>query len=191
MGLDGADGQDEVVRDLGIRMAERDQPQHLELAAGERVAAGGERTAVPDRGAERAGGRVLGQPDRIPAGRARMVAHDHDAGVERRGEEPCDKARRAVAALMARTDHDGVGPAHADERDSRRGVLGLADDADLGVARKQAAQRAARERVAPDDQHRYGLLRGHGGTVGRAGRHALRPLPQTTVEDYGFDRSGR
>ena len=187
--LDRPNAEEELLADLAIGVAERQQPQQFALALAQvvqrvRLESGHRRAelgvdvgAAAGRGSDRLGQVALGSLlEDIPggagaeqvAGPSRVALHrqDHDRGRGSPLAEILDIARR-LGARHLQVENQHVGPAVAGQLGGRRRVVRLADHPQIALPLEHAAQTGADHVVIVGQNDRYLPLvihRGHRGT---------------------------
>ena len=170
--LDGADAQVQLLADLGVRVAEGDQPQHLDLALAEVVRRAGRRRRLgrqpraqprvqigvaPRRGADGldelvVGGLLEDVAERPRAQRLarerRVVLHrqDDDRGARRALQEPRDRGQARLAGHVE-VQHEDRRAVRADVAHRVGDVARLGDDLEVVLALEHEAQPAAHDDV--------------------------------------------
>ena len=170
MGLDRADRQIQLLGDLAVRMAERDQSQHIDLALGQVVGRAGGRLAG-DAGAERrvevrlVRGGAADRLDKLAVGRllehvaerargerlareGRLGLHRQhdDLGIGHLGAQRRDRVEARLARHVE-VKHEHVGLMAADVAPRGVDVTRLGDDLESVLALQQQPQPAAHDGV--------------------------------------------
>ena len=175
--LDRPDAEEELLADLAVGVAERQQPQQFALALaqvlqrvglelGQRAAElGVDVGAAAGGGSDRLGQLALGRLLEHVAGGAgaeqvarlaRVALHrqDDDRGGGSALAQALDVSR-GLGSGHLQVEHQHVGPAISDQLGGGRRVVGLADHPQVGLPLEHAAQAGADHVVIVGQDHRY------------------------------------